>query len=157
VRELPRRLSADELAELFEGRTAFIERLADAESPLVRARTLIHELPYVEKVENLAMHPAISQASGLSARSAAEHGPDAGDDPAVLASLERLEREYAARHGFCFLIFVNRRSKAEILEVLHTRIDNPTEVEVETGLRELVEIAEDRWLSQPTDPTSSAT
>ena len=28
MRELPRQLSADELAELFEGRTAFVERLA---------------------------------------------------------------------------------------------------------------------------------
>ena len=28
MRDLPRQLSADELAELFEGRTAFVERLA---------------------------------------------------------------------------------------------------------------------------------
>jgi 2-oxo-4-hydroxy-4-carboxy--5-ureidoimidazoline (OHCU) decarboxylase len=146
VSELPRKLSADELAELFEGRTRFVERLAGEDDPLVRARTLVHELPYDEKVEALAAHPAISRRHGLSAASAAEHGPD--DDPAVLAGLARLEREYEQRHGFCFVVFVNRRPKAEILDVLRERIGNSTEDELETGLREFVLIAEDRWRSR---------
>ena len=34
VRELPRQLTADELAGLFEGRTALVERLAETENPL---------------------------------------------------------------------------------------------------------------------------
>lgn len=152
----PQTLSVDELAELFEGRTPFVERLANEVNPLVRARTLIHELPHAEKVENLAIHPAIWQRRGLSARSAAEHGPD-DNDASVLAQLERLEREYEKRHGFCFVIFINRRPKAAILEVLRRRIDNPSEVELETGLRELVEIAEDRWLSRRTDATTGRT
>ena len=42
-------------------------------------------------------------------------------------------------------MFVNRRPKTEILEVLRTRIGNPTDVELETALDELVAIAEDRW------------
>lgn len=146
--ELPRKLSIEELAELFEGRSRFVERLAAEDDPLVRARRLVHELPYDEKVEALAAHPAIAQRRGLSALSAAEHGPDDGDDPAVLAELVRLEREYEERHGFCFVIFVNRRPKAEILDVLRERIGNSTENEVDKGLRELVEIAEDRWLSR---------
>ena len=146
--ELPRRLSADELAELFEGRTRFVERLAGEDNPLVRARALVHELPYDEKVEALAAHPAISRRDGLSAASAAEHGPAPDDDPAVVDELTRLEHEYEKRHGFCFVVFVNRRPKAEILEVLRERIDNSTEDELETGLREFVEIAEDRWRSR---------
>jgi 2-oxo-4-hydroxy-4-carboxy--5-ureidoimidazoline (OHCU) decarboxylase len=40
---------------------------------------------------------------------------------------------------------VNRRPKAEILEVLRGRIGNPTDAELETALAELVAIAEDRW------------
>ena len=43
-------------------------------------------------------------------------------------------------------MFVNRRPKTEILEVLRERIDNPTELELETALDELVSIARDRWL-----------
>jgi 2-oxo-4-hydroxy-4-carboxy--5-ureidoimidazoline (OHCU) decarboxylase len=145
VSEPPRKLSAEELAALFEGHIRLVERLAAEDDPLVRARTLVHELPYDEKVEALAAHPAIGQAAGLSAASAAEHGPDASDDPAVLAGLARLESEYEERHGFCFVVFVNRRSKAEILDVLRQRIGNSTEDEIETGLDELVRIAEDRW------------
>jgi 2-oxo-4-hydroxy-4-carboxy--5-ureidoimidazoline (OHCU) decarboxylase len=145
MNELPQKLSAEELAELFEGHMRLVERLARENDPLVRARTLVHELPDGEKVEALAAHPAISQPDGLSAASAAEHGPDLNDDPAVVAELERLEREYEQRHGFCFVIFVNRRSKAEILDVLRDRIQNSTKDECETGLDQLVAIAEDRW------------
>ena len=145
MRELPRELSADELAELFEGRTRFVERLAVEPDPLVRAGTLVHELPLEEKREILDAHPAIGQRMGLSARSAAEQGTDA--DPAVLEELSRLNADYEARHGFRFVVFVNRRPKAEILEVLGERIDNPTEAELETALDELVAIARDRWQS----------
>jgi 2-oxo-4-hydroxy-4-carboxy--5-ureidoimidazoline (OHCU) decarboxylase len=143
VRELPRKLTVDELSELFEGRTRFVERLADEEDPLVRARTLVHEIPHEEKVEILAAHPAIGQRSGLSRRSAAEQGTD--EDADVLAELDRLNAEYEERHGFRFVVFVNRRPKREILRVLRDRLPNPTGRELETALEELVSIAEDRW------------
>jgi 2-oxo-4-hydroxy-4-carboxy--5-ureidoimidazoline (OHCU) decarboxylase len=135
----------EELAELFEGRTRFVERLATERDPLTRARTLVHELPLDEKREILDAHPAIGQRAGLSARSAAEQGTDA--DPAVLEELARLNAAYEARHGFRFVVFVNRRPKAEILEALRERIDNPTDAELETALDELVAIARDRWQS----------
>ncbi len=143
MRELPRQLTADQLAELFEGRTRFVERLAEVENPLLAARALVHELSDEGKREVLDAHPAIGQRAGLSARSAAEQGEDA--DPEVLAELARLNREYEARHGFRFVVFVNRRPKAEILEVLRARLGNPTDEELETALAELVRIAEDRW------------
>jgi len=143
MRELPRELTAEELAELFEGRTRFVERLAGEPDPLVRARTLVHELPLDEKKEILDAHPAIGQQAGLSTRSAAEQGTDA--NPEVLAELARLNAEYERQHGFRFVVFVNRRPKAEILEVLKTRIDRPTDAELETALDQLVAIAEDRW------------
>jgi 2-oxo-4-hydroxy-4-carboxy--5-ureidoimidazoline (OHCU) decarboxylase len=143
MRELPRELTAEGLAELFEGRTRFVERLAGEPDPLVRARTLAHELPLDEKKEILDAHPAIGQRAGLSTRSAAEQGTDT--DPDVLAELARLNAEYELRHGFRFVVFVNRRPKAEILGMLKTRIERPTDAELETALDELVAIAEDRW------------
>ena len=143
MRELPRQLSADELAELFEGRTRFVERLAEIEDPLGQARRVaMQDLTPQERREVLDAHPAIG-AKRLSARSAAEQGADA--DPEVLAELERLNREYELRHGFRFVVFVDRRPKAEILEVLRSRIGNPTDEELDTALGELVAIAEDRW------------
>jgi 2-oxo-4-hydroxy-4-carboxy--5-ureidoimidazoline (OHCU) decarboxylase len=143
VRELPRQLSADELSELFEGHTAFVEKLARLEDPLEQAgRVARQDLTLEQKREVLDAHPAIGAAK-VSARSAAEQGTDA--DPEVLAELERLNRDYEARHGFRFVVFVNRRPKAEILEVLRDRIGNPTEQELTTALDELVAIAQDRW------------
>jgi 2-oxo-4-hydroxy-4-carboxy--5-ureidoimidazoline (OHCU) decarboxylase len=144
MHDLPRQLSAEELVELFEGRTRFIELLACEPDPLVRARTLVHELSPEEKRAVLDAHPAIGAAAAkLSARSAAEQGSD--DDPNVLAELARLNAEYEARHGFRFVVFVNRRPKPEILEVLRVRIGRTTGEELETALGELVAIAEDRW------------
>jgi 2-oxo-4-hydroxy-4-carboxy--5-ureidoimidazoline (OHCU) decarboxylase len=143
VRELPRQLSADELAGLFEGRTRFVELLAEREDPLEHALEVVDGLSDAEKHEVLDAHPAIGQKTGLSARSAAEQGSD--DDPRTLAELARLNAAYEARHGFRFVVFVNRRPKAEILEVLKSRIGNPTDEELETALHELVAIAIDRW------------
>ncbi len=143
MRELPRQLSVEELAGLFEGRTRFVELLAERDDPLGNAADVIEGLSGPEKQEVLDAHPAIGQKSGLSARSAAEQGTD--DDTDILAELAQLNADYEARHGFRFVVFVNRRAKAEILVVLRDRIDNPTEEELETALLELVAIALDRW------------
>jgi 2-oxo-4-hydroxy-4-carboxy--5-ureidoimidazoline (OHCU) decarboxylase len=143
VRDLPRQLDADRLAELFEGRTALVRRLAETVDPLGQARRIARELPEAEKLEALDAHPAIGVRDGLSARSAAEQGEDA--DPETLAELARLNREYEERFGFRFVVFVNRRPKAEILEVLRQRIGRTREQELDTAVEELVAIAEDRW------------
>ena len=144
MRDLPRQLSRDELAELFEGDTALVRRLAETDDPLRRARDVVSELTEEEKLEALNAHPAIGQRKGLSTRSAAEQGADA--DPAVLEELARLNAEYERTFGFRFVVFVNRRPKAEILEVLRTRINRTRQEELDTAVGELVAIAEDRWL-----------
>jgi 2-oxo-4-hydroxy-4-carboxy--5-ureidoimidazoline (OHCU) decarboxylase len=143
VRELPRQLTADELAELFESRTRLVELLAEREYPFDHAQEVIGGLTDAEKREVLDAHPAIGQKKGLSKHSQAEQGADY--DPAVIAELMRLNGEYETRHGFRFVVFVNRRPKTEILEVLRSRIDNPSDEELDTALRELVAIAVDRW------------
>jgi 2-oxo-4-hydroxy-4-carboxy--5-ureidoimidazoline (OHCU) decarboxylase len=142
MRDLPRQLSADELAELFEGRTRLVELLAAREHPLEAAPEAIAELTEAEKLEALNAHPAIG-ARDLSARSAEEQGLDA--DPVVLTELAYLNQVYEEKFGFRFVVFVNRRPKLEILEVLRTRLERVREQEVETALSELVAIARDRW------------
>jgi len=142
MRDLPRQLTAEQLAELFEGRTRFVELLAERENPLEAAPNVIGELDEAEKLEALNAHPAIG-AGGLSARSAAEQGADS--EPAVATELAHLNDLYEERFGFRFVVFVNRRPKAEILEVLRERLERPREEELETALSELVLIARDRW------------
>ena len=135
MRELPRQLSVDELSELFEGRTRLVERLAAVEDPLANADAVLADMSEEEKVEALAAHPRIGE------RSPEQHG----DDPAVLAELAELNRAYEERFGFRFVVFVNGRSRAEILPELRERLESTREQELDTGLDALVSIAEDRW------------
>jgi 2-oxo-4-hydroxy-4-carboxy--5-ureidoimidazoline (OHCU) decarboxylase len=142
VRELPRQLTVDELADLFEGRTRLVEELARRDDPLRTAKDVLGTLTEEEKLEALNAHPAIG-GKGLSARSAAEQGSD--DDPDVLAELERLNRDYEQRFGFRFVVFVNRRPKSELVPILKERLGRSRDEELDTAVRELVAIAEDRW------------
>jgi 2-oxo-4-hydroxy-4-carboxy--5-ureidoimidazoline (OHCU) decarboxylase len=142
VRDLPRQLSESELAELFDGHTRLVEELAKRRDPLGSADEVIRGLSEEEKLEALDAHPAIG-AKGLSARSAGEQGM--GADPETAAELERLNREYEERFGFRFVVFVNRRPKSAIVPILRERLHRSREDELDTGLRELVAIAEDRW------------
>jgi 2-oxo-4-hydroxy-4-carboxy--5-ureidoimidazoline (OHCU) decarboxylase len=143
VRELPRQLSADELAELFEGRTALVERLAATEDPLTHAREIARGLTDEQKREVLDAHPPIGARSGLSERSRAEQGSD--DDPAVLEELAELNRRYEERFGFRFVVFVNGRPRREIVPVLRERLERTREQELDTAVDELVQIAISRW------------
>jgi len=139
VRDLPRQLSVEELAELFEGRTRFVERLAELEDPLGHAREVAASLSDAEKKEVLDAHPAIG-AKALSARSAAEQGAEEAPP-----ELEELNRRYEAKFGFRFVVFVNRRPKGELVPILRERLERTREQELATALDELVSIAEDRW------------
>ncbi|HXK15503.1 MAG TPA: 2-oxo-4-hydroxy-4-carboxy-5-ureidoimidazoline decarboxylase [Gaiellaceae bacterium] len=142
MRELPRQLTAEQLAELFEGRTRFVELLATVQDPLGRARELAYELTDDEKKDVLDAHPAIG-ARATSARSAREQGTD--DDPDVLAELAELNRAYEEKFGFRFVVFVNRRPRREIIPVLRERLERTRVEELQTGVDELIQIAVDRW------------
>ena len=142
MRELPRKLTADELADLFEGRTRLVERLAEVEHPLEAALDLVRELPEDEALEALSAHPAIG-AKELSARSAREQGSD--QDAATEAELVALNRSYEEKFGFRFVVFVDNRPKRAILPILRERLGRTRAEELETALSELVAIARDRW------------
>jgi 2-oxo-4-hydroxy-4-carboxy--5-ureidoimidazoline (OHCU) decarboxylase len=142
VHDVSRKLSLDELAELFEGRTRLVELLAQRDNPLGSADDAIAELTETEKREALNAHPAIG-ARKLSERSTVEQG--AGAHPAVLTELAYLNQVYEEKFGFRFVVFVDGRPKSEILTVLRERLDRSREEELETGLHELFAIARDRY------------
>jgi 2-oxo-4-hydroxy-4-carboxy--5-ureidoimidazoline (OHCU) decarboxylase len=142
MRELPGQLSADELADLFEGRSALVERLAQLDDPLGQAREIASTLSDDEQKEMLDAHPAIG-GKATSARSAREQGND--DDPAVLEELAELNRMYEARFGFRFVVFVNGRPRREIVPILRARLERARDDERATGVDELVQIAVSRW------------
>jgi len=142
MRDLPRKLSVEQLEELFEGRTALVEQLAEIEDPLGQADRVLGRLSEDEKFEALNAHPAIG-AKRLSVRSAAEQGTDA--DPAVLTELAYLNQVYEEKFGFRFVVFVNGRPRREIVPVLRTRLERTRDEELSTAVDELVQIAVDRW------------
>ena len=103
---------------------------------------MLRSLPEQEQLEALRAHPAIG-ARNLSARSTAEQGTDA--DPAILSELSYLNQVYEEKFGFRFVVFVNRRPKSEILDILRARLERDRDEELRTATAELVAIARDRW------------
>ena len=58
-----------------------------------------------------------------------------------------LNEAYEQRFGFRFVVFVNKRAKAEIVNVLRRRLGNNREQELRSGLRDMFLIARDRYAS----------
>ena len=135
MRELPRQLSVAELTPLFSGRTRLVDELAARPDPLAVAEDVALALPEADQVAALATHPRIGEPSE----------EQRGAEPEVLAELARLNDEYERRFGFEFVVFVDGRTRAELLPVLRERLENTREEELETGLRALCAIARDRW------------
>jgi len=136
------------IEEALEGTTPLAQKLR-AGGPyrstaelIAQMRAALPALTEAEKVETLNAHPRIGEdPRRLSARSLREQGDD------VLPELERLNAEYERRFGFRFVVFVNRRPKSEILEVLRRRLARSRAEEMEEGLQAIVDIAEDRLRS----------
>jgi len=136
VRELPRQLSVAELTPLFSGRTRLVDELASRSDPLAVAEEVALSLSEADQVVALATHPRIGEPSE----------EQRGAEPGVLDELARLNDEYEHRFGFEFVVFVDGRTRAELLPVLRERLDNTRTEELETGLRALCAIARDRWM-----------
>lgn len=127
---------------------------ASYEALLTYADALVEQLTPDEQVTVVNAHPRIGESAAAvretSALSYREQGYDAevSIPPDVLeriyADLARLNAEYEAKYGFRFLVFVNGRPKAEILEVLKQRITRPREEELPLALHEMLAIARDR-------------
>ena len=148
------------LRPLFEAAGPLAERVAAArpfasyEALLARADALVDALATEEQVTVVNAHPRIGESAAAvrktSALSYREQGYDAeaGMPPEqverIYAELARLNAEYEAKFGFRFLVFVNGRSKAEILDVLRERIERPREQELSTALHDMLAIARDR-------------
>jgi 2-oxo-4-hydroxy-4-carboxy--5-ureidoimidazoline (OHCU) decarboxylase len=136
----------EELADLFQARTTLVDALAERDDPLGSARDVLASLPEEERVAALNAHPRIGERR-LGGRSAAEQGDPTAEDPAVLAELAALNAAYEERFGFRFVVFVDRRPRAEIVPIMRERLQRTREEELATGCDQLVAIALDRWQS----------
>jgi 2-oxo-4-hydroxy-4-carboxy--5-ureidoimidazoline (OHCU) decarboxylase len=135
------------LAPLFEAAGPLGARLFDErpfgsyESLLARAAALAFALPEPEQVQLVNAHPRIGAAqTQLSALSLAEQG---GEDP-LDGVLAELNAAYEAQFGFRFVVFVNRRPKSVLVDVLRDRLQQSRSRELDTAVHELFAIARDR-------------
>jgi 2-oxo-4-hydroxy-4-carboxy-5-ureidoimidazoline decarboxylase len=138
MRELPRQLTKRELEELFSGHSLLVDMLADIDDPLERAEDVALSLDEREQAAALATHPRIGEPSPE------QHG----GEPAIITELAYLNQVYEEKFGFRFVVFAAGRPRAELLQVLRDRLERSREEELETGIRELVAIAKDRWFKR---------
>jgi len=143
-----------ELMQIFERSPALTARLAPVVQPgdtpetiAHRAREIIGTFDERDLVTTLNAHPRIGDTRGLSEQSLREQGSD--QDPATIAELAQLNNEYERRFGFRFVVFVNGRTKAELIPVLRDRLMRTRDSELHTGIEEFLAISLDRM--QKTD------
>lgn len=157
---LPLAAFAEALHPLFEAAGPLGERLAAGRpyasygALLTYADGLVEQLSPDEQVTVVNAHPRIGESAATvretSALSYREQGYDteasipAEELQRTYAELARLNAAYEAQYGFRFVVFVNGRPKAAILEVLRERIIRPREEELPTALHEMLAIARDR-------------
>jgi 2-oxo-4-hydroxy-4-carboxy--5-ureidoimidazoline (OHCU) decarboxylase len=140
-----------EAEELFEASSPLARQVSErGGDPIEAARAILDTLTEAEKVATLNAHPRIGERQNLSERSRREQGSE--EDPAVMAELERLNAEYERKFGFRFVVFVNRRPRSAILDVLRERLDRDRAVELKEGLDAIIAIAENRWNRQLKSP-----
>ncbi len=127
---------------------------ASAEALLARARAILSGLGERERIAVINAHPRIGgRPEIVRARSLTSYREQGYDrdrtPPEVLDELARLNAAYEERFGFRFVVFVNRRSKSDIVPVLRERLTRSREEELATALGEVLAIAEDRLRKSP--------
>jgi OHCU decarboxylase len=160
LNHLPEADFPDAIRPLFEAAPPLAAALAarrpfaSYEALLDAAAGTIVAMSEEQKVAVINAHPRIGEsADGVRRKSALsyrEQGYDAeaGLDPAeverVYRELADLNAAYEAQHGFRFVVFVNRRPKSTIVEVLKERLPNPRAHEMAAALEAMLLIARDR-------------
>jgi 2-oxo-4-hydroxy-4-carboxy--5-ureidoimidazoline (OHCU) decarboxylase len=138
-------------APWFEGAPRFLARLAAArpfgdESTLfARAAEIARAMPEDEQLELIDAHPRLgAPPASVSAASFREQGYDR-ETTAAIADLERLNAAYEARHGFRFCVFVNGRSRQELVPLVEAALNAGRDAEIRRALGDVVAIARDRF------------
>src|SRR5207302_10066225 len=105
-------------------------------------------LPDAQRMQIVNSHPRIGanprQISALSFKEQRYDRQSPDDNPKLQATLAELNKQYEERFGFRFVVFVSKRPRSEIVELLRERLKNSRDDELRTGLRNIFLIARDR-------------
>eukprot|EP00041_Stephanoeca_diplocostata_P006267 m.79421 g.79421 ORF g.79421 m.79421 type:complete len:180 (-) comp16270_c0_seq4:203-742(-) len=113
-------------------------------------KILCEESEEETQITILSSHPLIgASATNMSAASQAEqqassNGEEDAETRAVLARLNILNKAYSDKFGFPFIVFVNGRSKAEIVPVFEQRLQGTRADELRTACTDYIAIARSR-------------
>ena len=150
------------MAPLFEGAPRFLGRLANArpfgsfDTLFERAGRIAHGMPIAEQLELIDAHPRLgAPPESVSALSFVEQGyeRDAAEAAArdalaerdrIAAELDRLNAAYEARFGFRYCVFVNGRTRAELLPGIAAALEAERADELARALDAVIDIARDR-------------
>jgi 2-oxo-4-hydroxy-4-carboxy--5-ureidoimidazoline (OHCU) decarboxylase len=159
---LPEAAFVAAVAPWFEGAPRFLARLArarpfgDESTLLARARDIALAMPEAEQLELIDAHPRLgAPPASVSAASFRDQGYDR-ETTAAIEELGRLNAEYEARFGFRFCVFVNGRSRPELVPVLEAALHADRDSEIRRALDHVVAIAEDRYRTARTAQEVSA-
>ena len=138
------------LIQIFERSPELVSRLTARLRPedtpediIEKARAILASFDERDLIATLEAHPRIgADARSLSELSAREQGAEA--DARVSEELMQLNRLYERAFGFRFVVFVNGRTKAQIVPVLRERMTRSREAELRTGIDEFLAISLDR-------------
>jgi 2-oxo-4-hydroxy-4-carboxy-5-ureidoimidazoline decarboxylase len=141
---------ADAVAAWFEGAPRFLARFAaarpfgDEATLFARAEAIALGMPEDEQIELIDAHPRLgAPPATVSAASHREQGYDR-DTTAAIADLERLNAAYESRFGFRFCVFVDGRSRPELVPVLERALAADRDAEIRRAVVDVVAIARDR-------------
>lgn len=124
-------------------RVAKARPFVDDEALLEYADLILAELTETDLDEALSGHPRIGDRPD-NASSSREQSGVAGADPAVLAELKQLNKEYEEKFGHVYLVFANGRPAEELLGILKERIRNDAPTERRVLRMELAKINRSR-------------
>lgn len=157
-----------QLAPLFEGGPAFLSRLASARpfgtySDLwPPALEIARAMPEPEQLELINAHPRLgAPPASVSAMSFREQGYGSAEsaeaaqaaraesarvaaETAVAAELARLNADYEAHFGFRYCVFVNGRTRAELLPGMAEGLTASRPAEIHRAITDIIAIAEAR-------------
>jgi 2-oxo-4-hydroxy-4-carboxy-5-ureidoimidazoline decarboxylase len=104
-------------------------------------------LDRVDWLEAFAAHPRIGNLESLRKRFATtafwargEQAGIAGADEEVIRALAEGNREYESKFGYIFIVCATGKSAAEMLAILHGRLGNDAETELEIAAAEHLKI-----------------
>jgi 2-oxo-4-hydroxy-4-carboxy-5-ureidoimidazoline decarboxylase len=150
------------IAPLFEAAPGFLWRLAAArpfgsgEQLFRRARQIANNMPEPLQLELIDAHPRLgAPPASVSAMSFREQGYDAEaaenlaaeaarERARVAGALDRLNREYEARFGFRYCVFVAGRPRAALIPAFETALAQDRDAELHRAIDAVIEIARDR-------------